>query len=234
MRINVKNDFTRIFFSHTYEERIFFTRASLPRDLSRRLIYNCRSHASRVPRGARCRNLLSSRSYKTRKFIVRKHYNVTSRFLSLNAREHDDAKKPARRSLATKYRFCARAREKLNPNLRELFRARGDSLLQVNRTVRLGALYLDHSRRRRTRGEIRGWHQVVSRSSPQSQQHAPMLLPGDRLGLHRDEDRAVLTVPSHEVHVLLRTEEKEEGVRDDKTRCFTAVAAITGAISYGF
>lgn len=72
------------------------------------------------------------------------------------------------------------------------------------------ALYLDHFRRRRIRAEIGGGHQVVRRSCSQSQQHPPVFLPGDRLGLHRDKDRAVLTVPSHEVYMLLRTEEKKK------------------------
>lgn len=90
--------------------------------------------------------------------------------------------------------------------------------------------YLDHSRRRRTRGKIRSWDQVVRRSRPESQQHPPMFLPGDRLGLHRDQDRAVLTVPSHEIHVFLRKRNQ-----DDKTTRFTVtsyarqLAAISGS-----
>lgn len=99
--------------------------------------------------------------------------------------------------------------------------------------VTAGCLYLDHLRWRRTRAEVRSWDQVVRRSRPESQQHPPMLLSGDRLGLHRDQDRAVLTVPSHEIHVFLRKRS-----RDDKTiRRFTVTARrgqLRAAISHGF
>lgn len=91
--------------------------------------------------------------------------------------------------------------------------------------------YLDHFRRCRIRAEIRGGDQVVRRSRSQSKQHPPMFLSGDRLGLHRDQDRAVLTVPSHEVHVFLRIRKRSQ---DDKTSISRSCEAIMVAISHGF
>lgn len=66
-------------------------------------------------------------------------------------------------------------------------------------------IYLDHFCGWRIRAEVRGRYQFVSGACPQPQQHPPMLLSSDRLGLHRDQDRPVLSVPSDQVHVLLRT-----------------------------
>lgn len=64
--------------------------------------------------------------------------------------------------------------------------------------------YLDHFRRCRIRAEIHSWHQLMRRTRPESQQHSPVFLSGNRLSLHRDQNRAVLTVPSHEIYVFLR------------------------------
>lgn len=65
-------------------------------------------------------------------------------------------------------------------------------------------VHLDHFRGWRIRAEVRGRYQFVGGASPQPQQYPPMLLSSDRLGLHRDEDRPVLSVPSDQVHVLLQ------------------------------
>lgn len=66
------------------------------------------------------------------------------------------------------------------------------------------SLHLDHFRGWRIRAEVRGRYQFVGGACPQPQQYPPMLLSSDRLGLHRDEDRPVLSVPSDQVHVLLQ------------------------------